>query len=87
MRSGTRHAGEVTDETEMREALWALCRKYSPDCLERVEQVIDDSFAGWPSGKSVLSPSAAAGGTTAARADQRRVCGFYMPLPPRSLRE
>ena len=30
-------AGEVTDETEMREALWALCRKYSPDCLERVE--------------------------------------------------
>ncbi len=33
-------AGEVTDETEMREALWALCRKYSPDCLER-----DDSFA------------------------------------------
>lgn len=38
-------AGEVTDETEMREALWALCRKYSPDCLERVEQVIDDSFA------------------------------------------
>ena len=21
------------------------CRKYSPDCLERVEQVIDDSFA------------------------------------------
>lgn len=80
-------AGEVTDETEMREALWALCRKYSPDCLERVEQVIDDSFAGWPSGKSVLSPSAAAGGITAARADQRRVCGFYMPLPPRSLRE
>ena len=71
-------AGEVTDETEMREALWALCRKYSPDCLER---------PGWPSGKSVLSPSAAAVGTTAARADQRRVCGFYMPLPPRSLRE
>ena len=30
-------AGEVTDETEMREALWALCRKYSPDCLERVD--------------------------------------------------
>ena len=29
----------------MREALGALCRKYSPDCLERVEQVIDDSFA------------------------------------------
>lgn len=33
-------AEEVTDPEEMGEGLWAICRKYTPDCLERVEEVI-----------------------------------------------
>ena len=54
--SGTRHRrrGQQTRRRCGR-PFCSLCRKYSPDCLERVEQVIDDSFATWwPSGKSVL---------------------------------
>lgn len=34
-------AEPVTDGEEMRRALWAVCRRYTPDSLERVDQVID----------------------------------------------
>ena len=34
-------AEEVTAAEEQRQALWAICRKYTPDFLERVDEVID----------------------------------------------
>lgn len=36
---GTAH--EVTDPEEQKEALRAICKKYAPDCPERVEEVIE----------------------------------------------
>ncbi len=36
---GTAH--EVTDPEEQRQALRAICKKYAPDCPERVEEVIE----------------------------------------------
>lgn len=36
---GTAH--EVTDPEEQREALRAICKKYAPDCPDRVEEVIE----------------------------------------------
>lgn len=34
-------AREVTDPAEMRQALRAICKKYAPDCPDRVEEVIE----------------------------------------------
>lgn len=34
-------AVEVTDPEEMRQGLRAICKKYTPDCPERVEEVIE----------------------------------------------
>ena len=39
MARGTAH--EVTDPEEQKAALRAICRKYAPDCPDRVEEVIE----------------------------------------------